>query len=162
MCTSPCACSRTPRCSAPPRGPARQMPPHVRAWPHAPSAASPTAALARPAVLLAAALLAGHVAQQQRVIHVLTHDSIGLGEDGPTHQPIEHVMSMRMIPNLDVYRPADIVETAECWELALRNDTGPSTLALVAAVQRLAALIRLLDLEADGQAISKRTETLAS
>ncbi|MBG6116833.1 MULTISPECIES: transketolase [unclassified Sphingobium] len=68
--------------------------------------------------------------QQQRVIHVLTHDSIGLGEDGPTHQPIEHVMSMRMIPNLDVYRPADIVETAECWELALKDATGPSVLAL--------------------------------
>ncbi|QNG46402.1 transketolase [Sphingobium yanoikuyae] len=68
--------------------------------------------------------------QEQRVIHVLTHDSIGLGEDGPTHQPIEHVMSMRMIPNLDVYRPADIVETAECWELALKDATGPSVLAL--------------------------------
>tara|TARA_R110000868_G_scaffold32759_36_gene119420 strand:+ start:935 stop:2902 length:1968 start_codon:yes stop_codon:yes gene_type:complete len=68
--------------------------------------------------------------QQQRVIHVLTHDSIGLGEDGPTHQPIEHVMSLRMIPNLDVYRPADIVETAECWELALKDVSGPSVLAL--------------------------------
>ena len=68
--------------------------------------------------------------QQQRVIHVLTHDSIGLGEDGLTHQPIEHVMSLRMIPNLDVYRPADIVETAECWELALKDATGPSVLAL--------------------------------
>jgi transketolase len=68
--------------------------------------------------------------QQQRVVHVLTHDSIGLGEDGPTHQPIEHVMSLRMIPNLDVYRPADIVETAECWELALKDMTGPSVLAL--------------------------------
>ncbi|WP_022682916.1 transketolase [Sphingobium bisphenolivorans] len=68
--------------------------------------------------------------QQQRVIHVLTHDSIGLGEDGPTHQPIEHVMSLRMIPNLDVYRPADIVETAECWELALKDKDGPSVLAL--------------------------------
>ena len=68
--------------------------------------------------------------QEQRVIHVLTHDSIGLGEDGPTHQPIEHVMSLRMIPNLDVYRPADIVETAECWELALKDQDGPSVLAL--------------------------------
>ena len=68
--------------------------------------------------------------QQARVIHVLTHDSIGLGEDGPTHQPIEHVMSLRMIPNLDVYRPADIVETAECWELALKDSDGPSVLAL--------------------------------
>ena len=68
--------------------------------------------------------------QQIRAIHVLTHDSIGLGEDGPTHQPIEHVMSLRMIPNLDVYRPADIVETAECWELALKDADGPSVLAL--------------------------------
>lgn len=68
--------------------------------------------------------------QQIRVVHVLTHDSIGLGEDGPTHQPVEHVMSLRMIPNLDVYRPADIVETAECWELALKDATGPSVLAL--------------------------------
>ena len=68
--------------------------------------------------------------QQTRVIYVLTHDSIGLGEDGPTHQPIEHVMSMRMIPNLEVFRPADIVETAECWKLALENRETPSVLAL--------------------------------
>ena len=68
--------------------------------------------------------------QQARVIYVLTHDSIGLGEDGPTHQPIEHVMSMRMIPNLEVFRPADIIETAECWQLALQNAHGPSVLAL--------------------------------
>ncbi|WP_336972465.1 transketolase [Sphingobium aromaticiconvertens] len=68
--------------------------------------------------------------QQTRSIFVLTHDSIGLGEDGPTHQPIEHVMSLRMIPNMNVYRPADIVETAECWELALKDATGPSVLAL--------------------------------
>ena len=68
--------------------------------------------------------------QQTRVIYVLTHDSIGLGEDGPTHQPIEHVMSMRMIPNLEVFRPADIVETAECWQLALENKETPSVLAL--------------------------------
>jgi transketolase len=68
--------------------------------------------------------------QRARVIYVLTHDSIGLGEDGPTHQPIEHVMSMRMIPNLDVMRPCDTIETAECWALALENRTGPSVLAL--------------------------------
>ncbi|MFZ2983412.1 MAG: transketolase [Sphingobium sp.] len=68
--------------------------------------------------------------QRARVIYVMTHDSIGLGEDGPTHQPIEHVMSLRMIPNLDVYRPCDIVETAECWELSLQDATGPSLLAL--------------------------------
>ena len=68
--------------------------------------------------------------QHARVVYVLTHDSIGLGEDGPTHQPVEHVMSLRMIPNLEVFRPCDIVETAECWELALRNADKPSVLAL--------------------------------
>jgi transketolase len=65
-----------------------------------------------------------------RAIHVMTHDSIGLGEDGPTHQPIEHLWSLRMIPNLLVFRPCDTVETAECWELALRKANGPSVLAL--------------------------------
>jgi transketolase len=59
----------------------------------------------------------------------MTHDSIGLGEDGPTHQPIEHLQSLRAIPQLEVYRPADAVETAECWALALQSD-GPSILAL--------------------------------
>jgi transketolase len=66
----------------------------------------------------------------QRVIYVMTHDSIGLGEDGPTHQPIEHLASLRAIPNLLVFRPADTVETAECWEMALRNRERPSVLAL--------------------------------
>ena len=65
-----------------------------------------------------------------RVIYVLTHDSIGLGEDGPTHQPIEHVASLRAIPNLLVFRPADVVETAECWQIAVENVSGPSVLAL--------------------------------
>jgi len=68
--------------------------------------------------------------QRARVIYVLTHDSIGLGEDGPTHQPVEHVMSLRMIPNLRVYRPADVIETAECWNLALQSENTPSVLAL--------------------------------
>ena len=68
--------------------------------------------------------------QNVRVVYVMTHDSIGLGEDGPTHQPVEHVMSLRMIPNLEVFRPADIVETAECWELSLKRAEGPSLLAL--------------------------------
>jgi len=68
--------------------------------------------------------------QQTRAIYVMTHDSIGLGEDGPTHQPIEQLIGLRAIPNLDVYRPADAVETAECWELALRFADGPSLLAL--------------------------------
>jgi transketolase len=66
----------------------------------------------------------------QRVIFVFTHDSIGLGEDGPTHQPIEHLASLRAIPNLCVFRPADAVETAECWALALARTDGPSAMAL--------------------------------
>ncbi len=67
---------------------------------------------------------------KQRVIHVFTHDSIGLGEDGPTHQSIEHVASLRLIPNLDVWRPADTVETAVAWSVALSNRTKPTALAL--------------------------------
>jgi transketolase len=77
----------------------------------------------RPALRLAALM-------RQRVIHVLTHDSIGLGEDGPTHQPVETLASLRAIPNLFVFRPADAIETAECWEMALRRADGPSVLAL--------------------------------
>ena len=68
--------------------------------------------------------------QNTRSIFVMTHDSIGLGEDGPTHQPIEHIQSLRAMPNMLVFRPADAVETAECWALALNNENGPSTLAL--------------------------------
>ena len=77
----------------------------------------------RPSIRLAALM-------QQRVIYVMTHDSIGLGEDGPTHQPVEHLASLRAIPNLNVYRPADAIETAECWELALTSQTTPSVIAL--------------------------------
>ena len=66
----------------------------------------------------------------KRVIYVMTHDSIGLGEDGPTHQPVEHLAALRVIPNLLVFRPCDAVETAECWQLALQTSTGPSILAL--------------------------------
>jgi transketolase len=77
----------------------------------------------RPAVRLAALM-------GQRVIHVMTHDSIGLGEDGPTHQPIEQLAALRAIPNLKVYRPCDAVETVECWQLALEDKKGPSVLAL--------------------------------
>jgi transketolase len=65
-----------------------------------------------------------------RVVHVMTHDSIGLGEDGPTHQPVEHVAALRAIPNLRVFRPADAVETMECWRVALEAKTTPSVLAL--------------------------------
>ena len=68
--------------------------------------------------------------QHARVVYVLTHDSIGLGEDGPTHQPIEHVMSLRLIPNLNVFRPADTIETAECWQIALASPHTPSVLSL--------------------------------
>ena len=77
---------------------------------------------ARPAIRLSAL-------QRARVIYVMTHDSIGLGEDGPTHQPIEHLQSLRAMPALEVFRPADAVETAECWALALASE-GPSILAL--------------------------------
>jgi transketolase len=77
---------------------------------------------ARPAIRLSAL-------QHARVIYVMTHDSIGLGEDGPTHQPIEHLQSLRAMPGLELFRPADAVETAECWALALASDK-PSILAL--------------------------------
>jgi len=78
---------------------------------------------ARPAIRLAALM-------KQRSIYVMTHDSIGLGEDGPTHQPVEHLMSLRAMPNLNVFRPADVVETAECWALALETKETPSVLSL--------------------------------
>jgi transketolase len=67
---------------------------------------------------------------QQRVIYVMTHDSIGLGEDGPTHQPIEQLSGLRAIPNLHVFRPADRIETIECWEHALKSSKTPSVLSL--------------------------------
>jgi len=78
---------------------------------------------ARPSIRLAAFMGAG-------VIYVMTHDSIGLGEDGPTHQPVEHLAALRAMPGLYVYRPADPVETAECWALALQRRDAPSLLAL--------------------------------
>jgi transketolase len=77
----------------------------------------------RPAIRLGALMGA-------RVIHVMTHDSIGLGEDGPTHQPVEHLASLRAMPNLNVFRPADGIEAAECWRLALEHKTTPSVMAL--------------------------------
>ena len=67
---------------------------------------------------------------KQRVIYVMSHDSIGLGEDGPTHQPVEQLSSLRSVPNLNVFRPADTLETFECWELALANHSSPSVIAL--------------------------------
>jgi len=85
--------------------------------------------------------------QHQRVVYVLTHDSIGLGEDGPTHQPVEHLASLRAMPNLHVFRPADVVETAECWQAALERRDGPSVLALsrqnLPQVRREAAAVNL-------------------
>ena len=77
----------------------------------------------RPAIRLAALM-------GIRSIFVMTHDSIGLGEDGPTHQPVEHLAALRAMPNLLVFRPADPVETAECWQLALESQGAPSVLAL--------------------------------
>jgi transketolase len=77
----------------------------------------------RPAIRLAALM-------GVRVIHVMTHDSIGLGEDGPTHQPVEHLAALRAIPNLLVFRPGDAIETAEAWDCALRAKAGPSVLCL--------------------------------
>ena len=78
---------------------------------------------ARPAMRLAALMGTG-------VVYVMTHDSIGLGEDGPTHQPVEHLAALRAIPNMRVFRPCDAVEVAECWELALNRTSGPTVLAL--------------------------------
>ena len=75
-----------------------------------------------------------------RVIYVFTHDSIGLGEDGPTHQPIEHLMNLRAVPNLTVIRPADATETAEAWRAALLNAGGPT--ALILTRQKLPVLDR--------------------
>ncbi len=77
----------------------------------------------KPSIRLAAMM-------KQRVIYIFTHDSIGLGEDGPTHQPIEQLTSLRSIPNLNVFRPADMIETFECWQLALENKETPSVIAL--------------------------------
>ncbi|MFB6418529.1 MULTISPECIES: transketolase [Bradyrhizobium] len=78
---------------------------------------------ARPAMRLAALMGSG-------VVYVMTHDSIGLGEDGPTHQPVEHLAALRAIPNMRVFRPCDAMEVAECWELALNRVDGPTVLAL--------------------------------
>jgi len=77
----------------------------------------------RPAIRLAALM-------KQKVIYIMTHDSIGVGEDGPTHQPIEHLSSLRLIPNLNVFRPADNMETIACWKMALESNAAPSLIAL--------------------------------
>jgi transketolase len=80
----------------------------------------------------------------QRVIHVFTHDSIGLGEDGPTHQPVEHASSLRLIPGLQVWRPCDVVETAVAWRCAVERRDGPSALLLTR--QALPAQVRIKSL----------------
>ena len=106
----------------------------------------------RPAIRLAALM-------GVRVIHVMTHDSIGLGEDGPTHQPVEHLAALRAIPNLLVLRPADAVETAEAWACALAKETGPSVLCLTR--QGLPSLRReevSENLVARGAYVLRRTE----
>ena len=77
----------------------------------------------RPSIRLSALM-------KQRVIYVMTHDSIGLGEDGPTHQPVEHLSSLRAMPNVNVFRPCDAIETAECWQIALQSKETPSVMAL--------------------------------
>ncbi|HZY23782.1 MAG TPA: transketolase, partial [Beijerinckiaceae bacterium] len=90
----------------------------------------------RPSIRLAALM-------GERVIHIMTHDSIGLGEDGPTHQPVEHLAALRAIPNLNVFRPCDAVETVECWQLALEGRETPSVMALTR--QNLPQLRRTLE-----------------
>ena len=86
---------------------------------------------------------------KQRVIHVFTHDSIGLGEDGPTHQSVEHVPSLRIIPNLDVWRPADVLETAVAWGQSIQRADGPS--ALILSRQNLPAVAKLEQVEGIGK-----------
>jgi transketolase len=93
---------------------------------------------------------------KRRVIHVFTHDSIGLGEDGPTHQSVEHVPSLRLIPNLDVWRPADTLETAVAWTSALRRLDGPAALALSRQVLPVAAtLAHVPDIERGGYVLAE-------
>ena len=104
----------------------------------------------RPSIRLAALM-------GERVIHVMTHDSIGLGEDGPTHQPVEHLAALRAIPNLNVFRPCDAVETVECWQLALEGRETPSVLALTR--QNLPQLRRTLDER--NKCVARRLRNLA-
>jgi transketolase len=109
---------------------------------------------------------------EQRVVYVLTHDSIGLGEDGPTHQPVETLASLRAIPNFVVFRPCDPVETAECWALALKRAHGPSALVLTRQAlptlraqhtdENLSARGAYVLAEADGGANVRRATVLAT
>ncbi len=106
----------------------------------------------RPAIRLAALM-------QQRVIHVMTHDSIGLGEDGPTHQPIEHLASLRAMPNLNVFRPCDGIETAEAWEIALSTQNTPSILSLTRQGLPTLCEMREENMTAKGAYILKETSS---
>jgi len=106
----------------------------------------------RPSIRLSALM-------RQRVIYVMTHDSIGLGEDGPTHQPIEHLAALRAIPHLLVMRPAEGLETAECWEIALKHDANPSVLALSRqAVENLRKTASAENLSAKGAYVLSEPE----
>jgi transketolase len=95
---------------------------------------------------------------KRRVIHVFTHDSIGLGEDGPTHQSVEHAASLRLIPNLDVWRPADTAETVVAWTMALGNVTGPTALLLSRQALPYAPKPRLDDIGKGAYVLAEPTE----
>ena len=106
----------------------------------------------RPAIRLSALM-------EQRVVYVMTHDSIGLGEDGPTHQPVEHLASLRAMPNVNVFRPADAVECAECWQAALLNSRTPSILSLTRQGLALARTDAIGDnLSAKGAYVLRETD----
>lgn len=106
----------------------------------------------RPSIRLAALM-------KQRVIHVMTHDSIGLGEDGPTHQPVEHLAALRAIPNCYTFRPCDGIETAESWELAIKNEQAPSVLALTRQALPTLCEDRAENMTAKGAYILKESGT---
>ena len=106
----------------------------------------------RPSIRLSALM-------RQRVIYVMTHDSIGLGEDGPTHQPVEHLAALRAIPNLHVFRPADGVETAECWALSIASSETPSVIALTRQnVPNLRTSVTAENLSAKGAYVLRETD----
>lgn len=107
---------------------------------------------AKPAMRLSALM-------HQPIVYVMTHDSIGLGEDGPTHQPIEHLAALRAVPNLQVFRPADAIETAECWELALQSEKTPSVLVLTRQALPLLRNDAVKNESAKGAYILKHVET---
>ncbi len=107
---------------------------------------------AKPAIRLSALM-------KLPIIYVMTHDSIGLGEDGPTHQPIEHLATLRCIPNINVFRPCDSIETAECWELAITSKTTPSILALSRQTLPLVRKQATQNLSSKGAYVIKESES---